>query len=101
MKNTVVERFSIVGTRSNDPVAFVSHSCRIQHKNTVKPWLHCRQFSVIHLWLALFIVSFHYSLKFFKKLFSVNLFFNYQKMSLISFSPRAWLDVGYCDNATK
>lgn len=24
MKNTVVERFSIVGTRSNDPVAFVS-----------------------------------------------------------------------------
>ena len=26
MKNTVVERFSIVGTRSNDPVAFVSHS---------------------------------------------------------------------------
>lgn len=23
MKNTVVERFSIVGTRSNDPVAFV------------------------------------------------------------------------------
>ena len=25
MKNTVVERFSIVGTRSNDPVAFVSH----------------------------------------------------------------------------
>lgn len=26
MKNTVVERFSIVGTRSNDPVAFVSHT---------------------------------------------------------------------------
>lgn len=26
MKNTVVERFSIVGTRSNDPVAFVSLS---------------------------------------------------------------------------
>lgn len=25
-KNTVVERFSLVGTRSNDPVAFVSHS---------------------------------------------------------------------------
>lgn len=24
LKNTVVERFSIVGTRSNDPVAFVS-----------------------------------------------------------------------------
>lgn len=29
MKNTVVERFSIVGTRSNDPVAFVSHNCNI------------------------------------------------------------------------
>lgn len=26
MKNTVVERLSIVGTRSNDPVAFVSHA---------------------------------------------------------------------------
>lgn len=26
IKNTVVERFSIVGTRSNDPVAFVSHA---------------------------------------------------------------------------
>lgn len=25
-KNTVVERFSIVGTRSNDPVAFVSYT---------------------------------------------------------------------------
>lgn len=29
IENSVVERFSIVGTRSNDPVAFVSHNCDI------------------------------------------------------------------------
>lgn len=31
MRNSVVERFSIVGTRSNDPVAFVSLSCKVEN----------------------------------------------------------------------